>query len=214
MKRIDFYILLGIIVAGFIVLIYFQNRGKNVQEPDKVTVVVKYDSMPQSATNVIKPAITIKPGELPQNVINILSDTAVIKVLGSKMDVLVEIMERYFEVRTQEVLSYTKDSLHLVDTQDTLTENGIIGRSTFVKCYKPITTITIEKPIPPRNKFFIGGNIEGGPTGLNNIGPEITLLTKKDWLYSVGWNGYKAIQGEPYNFSLSAHWKISLRKKK
>lgn len=212
-QRTDFYVLLGIVITGFIALIYFQNRGKSEAPESKVVIVHQYDSLPQLANNIIKPYVTVQPGQLPDNVINVLSDTNVIKALGDKMGVLVQIMERYFEVRTQEVLSYTPDSLHLVNTVDTLTENSITARHTMVQCFKPITTITVTERAPERTKMFIGADIEAGPTGMKGISPEISVLTKKEWLYKVRWNAYEAIKGDPYNFGLSASWKISLRKK-
>lgn len=214
MKRLDFYILLGIVAAGFVALIYFQNRGKSEVPESKIVITHVYDSLPQLANNIIKPYVTVQPGQLPDNVINVLSDTAVINALGDKMGILVQIMERYFEVRMQEVLSYTPDSLHLVNTLDTLTENSITARQTMVQCFKPIVTVTETKQAPERNKVYLGLNFEAGVTGMNNIGPEITLATKKGWQYQVGWNGYEAIRGNLYNFSISGARLISLRKKK
>ena len=213
-QKTDFYVLLGIVITGFIALIYLQNKGKSETPESKVVIVHQYDSLPQLANNIIKPYVTVQPGQLPDNVINVLSDTAVINALGDKMGILVQIMERYFEVRTQEVLAYTPDSLHLVNTVDTLTENSIISRQTMVQCFKPITTITETIQAPERNKVYLGLNFEAGVTGMNNIGPEITLATKKGWQYQVGWNGYKAIQGDPYNFSISGARLISFKRKK
>lgn len=213
MPKLERYILYAVIVAAF-VYFAFLKKGNDVQPQDKVTVVVKYDSIPQQATNIIRPAVTVAPGNVPDNIIQILSDTAFINKFGEKIDPLIIVMQKYFEVRTQEVLSYTSDSLHLVNTEDTITENGIIARKTMVQCFKPITTITVTEQAPLRNKVFIGANLEAGMTGFKNVGPELSLLTKRDMLYQVGWNGYEAFKGDPYSFNLSAAWKIHFGKRK
>lgn len=212
MKRIDFYIGIGIMVLGFLALAYFQNKASIVPEPDKVTIINKIDSTAQSAASIIQPHITVQAGKLPDNIIQILQDSATALALGDNMFVLMKMMERYFEYNAQHVLTYTPDSLHLINTVDTITENGIVGRMASVQCFKPATTITIEKAPVLKNKMFIGGNIEAGQHGFTSIGPEVSLLTKKEWLYQIGWNGYEAVKGNPYNFSISAHWKIGKKR--
>lgn len=211
MKLAERLIVYAVVVAGF-VYFAFLKKGNDVQPQDKVEVKFTYDSLPKLVNNsTIEKPIVYKAGEIniPAPILNIMQghDTVLLR------QVLHEVLARYYEERVQHTT--TVDSNIIINTWDSITENAIYGRKLQYKWLKPNIETTITKAPKQVFKVFVGANIEAGQYGFNFIGPEVSFLSKNDkWFYQVGWNGYDAIKGKLYSFSLSAHRKISFGKKK
>lgn len=96
-----------------------------------------------------------------------------------------------------------------ITVTDSVYGNWLINSSIFTDLNIPITTITIEKPVTPKNQFYTGVTFTGNKiTPLTAVYGNLLLKTKKDKIYavSIGWDG------ERTNYAFSLYWKIKLRK--
>jgi hypothetical protein len=203
-ERIPLYIIILVLIGGLAYLIF---RKPVVPESNKVTVVVKYDSIPRQVYNpTINAPITFKEGvnNLPAPIIQILNDTNT----GRKLDLLAEIINRYYEVRTQEITT-ANDSIRIT-TVDTLTENGIVGRKLTYKLTFPVSKETTIVKV--KNRWFIGGSVDAGQNALYGINAEGYVAMKKGLMFGAGYNTYALFTGkDKYNFQL--HLAIQLKKR-
>ena len=79
----------------------------------------------------------------------------------------------------------TIDTMGFVYVKDTVTQNKIVSRN--LQYHLEIPKITIEKTtFINEREFYVGPTVIGNRSGLNNVGTEILMRTKKSQLYSVG----------------------------
>lgn len=204
MPNLKDLILYALIIAGVIVLFLNQNQGNE----DNVTVELKYDSIPRQINNsTISNPITVKPGavNIPPAQLTILqsTDTALLK------SVLKEILNRYYEVRTQEITS-ADDSISITAV-NTITENRITNSKLSYRIKFPVSHITNNPPV--RNKVFAGIYLEAGANGLYSVAPQVAFENKRGMLLSLNYNAYNLATGtDKYSFGVGVAQKISFRK--
>jgi hypothetical protein len=100
-----------------------------------------------------------------------------------------------------------EEGLGTIDVIDTISQNKIIGRKYIADVkQKTITNTTIVKELP-KNKVWIGLN---GIWGSNlMVGPNISLVTKRDNLYNAG---LYVDQDGNRSYGVGMAWKIKLKK--
>jgi hypothetical protein len=154
-----------------------------------------------------KDSIVYKPGRP----IYIPADTnEIIKRHLTKIDTIA-ILKDYFAKYVYKD-SIRIDSFGYAFLTDTITQNKIANRKVKLDYKLPVITNTTTITYPPKqiNQVYAGFNIiAGAPVGLTYIGPDFTLKTKSDKIYSIGagFNATGAIQ-----FKFGTAWKIKLHK--
>jgi hypothetical protein len=93
------------------------------------------------------------------------------------------------------------DSSFKATITDSIQQNKLIGRSFQYQLLKPVALV-----LPNRSKLFAGIRAGAGRSGISSIGPEVTLITKKDHLYSAGYNLVDN------SFNVGIGWKLELKK--
>ena len=133
---------------------------------------------------------------------------------------------KYYNIDTAAILSdyfavlFYQDSVYDIDTisgdtlllaivADTVSRNRIVARDFMYQNFRATTTYQTENVLQEqKNKFFIGGHAGGSMNGFYDVGVDVAILTKKDHLYSVGYN---ALQPWP-NFELTGYWNLNFKK--
>jgi len=83
---------------------------------------------------------------------------------------------------------------------DTIKGNRLVGTGIETFLDIPENTITIEKELPPKNEFYLGGGLSGIQTSLNGMYFGGIFKDKKQRMYGVN-VGYTHPLGLTYNFS-------------
>ncbi len=187
-----------IIIGALLIIILIMRTCQPSPEPQKPTIVTKIDTVfveKQIEKLVYVPGpIKFIPGKTEYKDV----DTTAI-------------LADYFGKRVYRD-SVNIDTIGYVVINDTISENRILSRETFGVYNFPTITKTITTTLPPiyKAKFFIGFDLEGNKVQpISYFGPNATLVTKKDKLYSIG-VGYGPSQQLNYKFGMG--FKIGKRK--
>lgn len=106
----------------------------------------------------------------------------------------------YFEKRTFSTTFPIAD-YGTITSIDTVSENTLKGTSLVTELNIPVTTITIEKEAPPRDRLYFGVEATGNKaTPINGVYVGPLLKTKKDRIYSlsIGYTGEINYKGALY----------------
>ncbi len=91
--------------------------------------------------------------------------------------------------KTFEYKQSFRDTNVAIGITDTIFANSIKGAKWTYQILKPtVISQTINKPVAPiKNKVFIGISLNGSPKTFG-AGPQMALLTKRDKLFTVGYD--------------------------
>lgn len=90
---------------------------------------------------------------------------------------------------------------------DTITQNLVAGREFKYRLNREFTTIITNEVSQPRNKFYLGGLVQGSTDNFG-ISPALAVNTKRDHLYMLSSN---LLAPQP-NAGIALFWKINFRK--
>lgn len=179
-----------IIIIILMLLLFLQRECHRCPEPTeivRVDTVYRYDTIPYTP-----PPMTPKPG----NVIN--------QPIPKGIDSLA-VARAYFSKRMG-IDTLVNDSLYLLSLSWEVQENKPILFQPTIINRQPTTIISHTLTEAPRNKVFVGITVGGNPEHFG-LGASVAMLTKKDHLYSVG---YDVINKD---FGVTFYYKIKLKKK-
>lgn len=192
------YIIIGVLILVIIIMRSCQPGPEIIEKP---VIVTKIDTV-----WVEKPI---------EKLVYVPVEKTLIKYLPGEIKYIdvdtSAILEDYFSKRIFED-KIQLDSFGYVLVRDTVSQNKIISRTTEGKYKFPTitTTTTITNPPIYKAKFFIGFDIEGNKTQpISYFGPNVTLVTKRDKLYSIG-AGYGP--NEEINYKFGMGFKIGKRR--
>lgn len=101
------------------------------------------------------------------------------------------------------------DSLGTIVVKDTVWKNKLYGKRQYITDYKiPYVTKTIIQTQPLKRQLYIGGNLFGDRTQLQNVTPGVLYKTRKDHIYQAN-VGIDANGNITYGFG--SYWKIKLK---
>lgn len=184
------YIIILCLVAVIIIQRSCQPRRPE-QKPVKPEIVIRIDSIPYD-TIVYVP----KPYKVTDSI-------PVPYYIGQHIDTA-QILAEYNKVRYYSIPikddSVAKLTLKASVYQNILTKASLSG-DFYSKTVN--TTKTIEVPGEPRNKVYIGFQIQGNVNTFG-VAPSLMLSTKRDHVYSAG---YDPLQKQA---QFSTYWKIHL----
>ena len=195
-----------IAIIVLLVIVLLQNKSCNnpidIKPPKADTVVVHH--IVRDTITIVKPVLVAsKPDTIWKYRDQNTPDTTYDGLLKQ----YTELGNRYFTTNT------FKSKFQIADYGSVTVTDSIYGNwlmtSTLTSDLKiPTTTITIEKPLPPKNQLYIGAIFTGNTTyPISGVYGGLLLKTKRDRIYgtSVGWTGEVT-----YGFSL--YYKIKIRK--
>lgn len=211
MKKILEYLdLKTILIIALIILVLFMRMCEGSGEESDVEIVnidgKKYEVVKHEIDTIIVPVehTVFKEGK------TIYRDTVIYVEIPSNVDTGAILKAYFSKVVYQDTLKL-KDSLGYIAIRDTITRNSILNRYFDAKVNKTTIKETLIVKEPAVNQLYIGGVAGFDKTNIVNfLGPNFTLKTKEDKMYSLG-VGY----GLNNNISVQAgmSWKISLKKK-
>lgn len=132
------------------------------------------------------------------------SDTVYIDV-----DTLAILKDYFSKVVYQDTIKL--DTIGYLLVRDTISQNRIQNRKVIENYQIPIVTKTVTNNviIPAKTQLYIGFEVAGNKKNpINYFGPNLTLKTKKDQLYSLG----TGLSTEGINYKIGTSWKIKLKK--
>lgn len=94
-----------------------------------------------------------------------------------------------------------------ITVSDTVEQNKLRGLGALLTLNIPQVNTSITKPVPPKNKIYIGFNLGSNGSTLG-FGPNVMLQTKQDHLYGLGASYLPGTQGMYYQ--VHTLWKIHL----
>jgi len=197
------------LILGLIIVILFMRMCDGESDPNKKTIKIdgkKYEVIKHDIDTLIVPVkeTIFKKGE------TIFKEEIIYVDVPSKVDTNLILKDYFAKVVYKDTLKL-KDSLGYITITDTITKNSILNRLYNTSINKTTIKETLIVKDLPRNQLYVGGLVGFDRTNIVNfLGPNLTLKTKKDKMFSLGGG-----LGLNKNLTIQAgmSWKISLRKK-
>lgn len=192
---------LTFVVLILVIILFLQrtNSGKSVQQSPDTAITNNYYTV-KGDTTIVKPTVReiVKEKIIVDSSLYAKSDSQLIKII---QDLKEELLAKKLYSDT-----FPVDTIGSIVIDQEVSGNSIQKQTLQWDIQIPEKTITITKPINPKNLWMVGGSLGGNKQDLiNQINADLLLITKKQKGYSIG-TGIDMNGRVNYRFGL--YWKL------